>query len=312
MHIRPATEADYPRLVTITNQTHIRSLTLEDFTANLAHSLSQGRLAHKVLELEGEIAGYGLLSRGPWLPQGGFYLSVRVDPARSKAGVGSALVRALEEQAVAWGGNMVEVGVRDHRPDWLAFAEGRGYILKEHFFNSELDLALFDPEPFRPLIARAEASGYRFISMAEVPFDEGQRQFYELDMECSQDEPDKGPDWQPINYEEYRADTFAPDRYDPRAVIVAVKDGEWAGVSGCQFPPGRESAWVLFTGVRRPHRGHGLAQALKLLACEYVRSRGDYTKIATGNHARNQPMLAINQKFGFVPMPGSYILRKNL
>ncbi|MFZ5826956.1 MAG: GNAT family N-acetyltransferase [Bacillota bacterium] len=312
MHIRPAVEADYPRLVTIINQTHIRQFTLEEFRAELTHSAGQGPVCLLVTEVEGEIPGYGMLSRGPWLPPGGFYISVRVDPARSNQGVGSAILRALEEQAVAWGGSMAEVGVRDHRPDWLAFAEKRGYWLKEHFSNSELDLATFDPEPFRPMVTQAEGRGYRFVTMADLPVEEAQRRFYELDMECSQDEPDKGPDWQPIDYEEYRADAFAPDRYDPKGVVVALKDGEWAGVSGCHFPPGRQHAWVMFTGVRRPHRGHGLAQALKLLACEYVRSRGDYPMIATGNHVRNAPMLAVNQKFGFAPTPGSYILRKNL
>ncbi len=312
MQIRPATEADYLRLVEITNQTHIRSLTLEEFTADLTHSATLGHHAELVLELAGKIVGYGRISSSPWLPTGGFYLGVRVDPEYSGRGVGSALLRALEEQVVDHGGTMVEVGVRDHRPDWLAFAEHHGYRLKEHFFNSELDLSTFDPEPYRPLLAEAEANGYRFITMADLPPDEGQRAFYELDIECSRDEPDKGPEWQPTEYDAYRADTFAPHQYDPKAVFLAMKEGELAGTSGCSFPPGRKSAWVLFTGVRRQHRGHGLAQALKLLACEYVRSRGDYTRIATGNHAQNGPMLAINRKFGFVPMPGSYILRKTL
>ena len=312
MHIRPAIEADYPRLVAIANLTGVKPVSLEDFTSTLTHAAGRGPMACLALEREGEIAGYGMLSRGPWLPPNGFYIGVRVDPAYCGLGAGSAILRALEEQAAAWGATMLEAGVRDHRPDWLAFAEGRGYVMKEHFCNSELDLATFDPEPFRPALAAAAARGYQFITMADVPGEESERKLYELDMECSPDEPDKGPDWQPIDYAAWRADMLAPHHYDPRAIFLAVKEGEFAGVSGCQFPPGRPSAWVFFTGVKRAHRGHGLAQALKLLACEYVRSRGDYPRIATGNHARNQPMLAVNRKFGFVPMPGSYILRKAL
>lgn len=312
MYIRTATEADYPAMVAIANQTNVKPMTLEDFSASLSHQATRGPVCYLVAEQEGTIAGYGALSHGPWLPAGGVYIGVRVDPACSGRRIGSALLKTLEEQAVAWGATMVEVGVRDHRPDWLAFAQNRGYIMKEHFFNSELSLATFDPKPFLPLVAAAEAKGYRFITMADLPEEEAQRRFYELDMECSQDEPDKGPDWEPVDFEAYRADTFSPQKYDPRAVFVAVKDGEWAGTSGCEFPPGRDAAWVFFTGVRRTHRGHRLAQALKVLACEYVRHKDGYTKIATGNHARNQPMLAINRKFGFVPMPGSFILRKNL
>lgn len=313
MLIRPVSEADYPRLLAIANLTSIRPVTLEDFTSNLAHSARRGPMTALALEQEGEILGYGTLTRGPFLPPNAYYVGVRVDPAASNRGIGTALLSALEAEAAAWGATMLEAGVRDHRPDWRAFAERRGYVLKEHFFNSELDLATFDPEPFRPQLARAEAAGYQFRTMAEMPGEAAERELYQIDMDCSMDEPDKGPDWQPIDYQEWRRDLLAPTQYDPNAVFVALQDGQWAGISGCLFPPGREAAWVFFTGVRRQHRGQGLAQALKLLACEYVKAhRPDYRKIATGNHARNQPMLAVNQKFGFVPMPGSYILRKQL
>lgn len=37
-----------------------------------------------------------------------------------------------------------------------------------------------------------------------------------------------------------------------------------------------------------------------------------HSKIGTGNHERNQPMLAVNRKFGFKPLPGVYMYRKDL
>lgn len=96
--------------------------------------------------------------------------------------------------------------------------------MKEHFANSELDLSTFDPAPFRRLVAQADARGYQFITMADRPSAVAQRELYALDMECTADEPDKGPDWEPIEYEAYVLDYLAPDRYHPKAVYVAIKD----------------------------------------------------------------------------------------
>ncbi len=56
------------------------------------------------------------------------------------------------------------------------------------------------------------------------------------------------------------------------------------------------------TGVIAPFQGHKVATALKLRTVEYARQHG-YRTIRTFNSSRNEAMLAINRKLGFVPMP---------
>ena len=53
------------------------------------------------------------------------------------------------------------------------------------------------------------------------------------------------------------------------------------------------------TGVLPDYRGRGIAMALKLHTIEYVRQLG-YDCIKTDNDSINAPMLAINNKLGFV------------
>ena len=137
------------------------------------------------------------------------------------------------------------------------------------------------------------------------------RQVYELDTECTRDEPGIAPDWRPLTYEAYHREIFANEGFDPAGIFLAEKDGALAGVCGLHFPPDKEAAWTFFTGVRRAHRGRGLAQALKLLAVQYANRRG-CRKVGTGNHERNGPMLAVNRKFGFRPLTGVYAYRKHL
>lgn len=61
----------------------------------------------------------------------------------------------------------------------------------------------------------------------------------------------------------------------------------------------------MVTGVDRAHRGHGVAQALKLLAIRCARRYGAIY-IRTHNDSENAPILAINRKLGYQPQPGLY------
>ncbi|MDI6773518.1 MAG: GNAT family N-acetyltransferase, partial [bacterium] len=56
------------------------------------------------------------------------------------------------------------------------------------------------------------------------------------------------------------------------------------------------------TAVLPAHRGQGIAMALKVATIAYAQERG-YRVIRTFNSSRNEVMLAINARFGFVRMP---------
>jgi RimJ/RimL family protein N-acetyltransferase len=63
--------------------------------------------------------------------------------------------------------------------------------------------------------------------------------------------------------------------------------------------------------VLRSHRGRKIAQALKVLAARYARQAG-VRRISTHNDSLNAPILRINQKMGYQPQPGKYLLKSIL
>jgi GNAT superfamily N-acetyltransferase len=63
----------------------------------------------------------------------------------------------------------------------------------------------------------------------------------------------------------------------------------------------------MMTGVDRRYRSRGIATALKLLAIRCARRyRAAYLR--TNNDSLNAPMLAVNQKLGYISQPGWYRL----
>ena len=67
---------------------------------------------------------------------------------------------------------------------------------------------------------------------------------------------------------------------------------------------GAREAWLdqWLTATRTEVRGRGIALAMKLRVIRFALERG-YKTIRTDNDTRNAPMLAINDKLGFVRQP---------
>jgi len=310
--VRPATPEDWPILATIRNQRSLRSLSTDDFIRQERERSQQEPWVRLVAyQPDDVIAGHCVLFRNPWRPVGTYFLEGAVDEAHGRMGAGAALLAAAEQQARQWGQSILELEVRDDRPEGLAFLAKHGFQPIQHFLRSEIDLERFDPEPHRAPFLAAQRRGYRFLSLAHLDPAEGKRRVYQLDIDCARDEPGLGPDWTPLSYEAYAAELFDSPNFDPAGLFLAEKDGELVAMNGLHFPGGGAPAWTFFTGVRRDHRGQGLAQALKLLGLEYARQKG-YRRVGTSNHERNGAMLAVNRKFGFTPAPGIIAYQKRL
>jgi mycothiol synthase len=57
------------------------------------------------------------------------------------------------------------------------------------------------------------------------------------------------------------------------------------------------------TGVLSEYRGQHIALGLKVTSLEWVKTQG-YFEVRTWNDSSNAPILALNQKLGFVCVPG--------
>jgi mycothiol synthase len=309
--LRPLTPADYPQLLAIANQLNSVPVTMDEYVRRIAMRLQEGPFFRLVAEAPGgRICGSGTVFHPVWRAEGMYYVHIAIDPDSRGAGLGSLLWAAVERQARDWGATALMSDVRDDQPADLSFAEHRGFAVTQHYFQSEQDLERFDPSPFLHAITDAQALGYRFITMAEVDDAEGRRRLFELDQECTMDEPSYDPASK-TTFADYCRIVFADPVYDPKGVYIAVLGDDWAAMTGLHFTPGTGDAGVFFTGVRRAHRGKRLAQALKLLVARYARQRGA-RRIITGNNERNPAMLAVNRKFGFTPMPGAYMVERKV
>ncbi|MDE3229647.1 MAG: GNAT family N-acetyltransferase, partial [Chloroflexota bacterium] len=225
-------------------------------------------------------------------------------------GVGAALWRA----ALAWlrteGATGVEVDVRDNDPAALRFAEARGFGRERHRFESTLDLASFDETPFAGAIARAEAAGYRFFSLADVgDTEEAQRRDYEVNRRAALDTPGAWQTFMP--FADWRRNVCEASWYRLDGQIIAARGDEWVGLAAIGYFAVTNSMYNMITGVDREHRGRSVAQALKLLSIRCARRYGA-AYIRTHNDSENAPMLAINRKLGYQPQPGLYQCRLTL
>jgi RimJ/RimL family protein N-acetyltransferase len=75
---------------------------------------------------------------------------------------------------------------------------------------------------------------------------------------------------------------------------------------------GNDYAYNLFTGVDLAYRGRKLGQAVKVLALRYARFMLKVNTVRTHHNTKNLPMIAIDRKLGYIQMPGTFLMEKNL
>ena len=310
--IRPLKlETDLPRVAELMSQVDLEPVTVDQLREWWTHA-TEGEICRRVVLTEpgGEMVAYGSARRTPWDTPGRFWLALIVDQAWRRRGLGSRLYDDLTGFALEHGATRFEAEVRDNFPAGLRFAERRGFRIRRHNFESVLRLADFDATPFVGLIEAVEASGVRFSSLAELGDTEAaRRRLYAINRRLVYDIPGYDNEFDP--FEEFSRHVFQASWYRPEGQIVALDGETMVGLAAVGHFPATNSMYNMFTGVDPAYRGRHLALALKLLTVRLARRYGaDY--IRTNNDSDNAPMLAINRKLGYQPVPGLYWLTKTL
>ncbi len=302
---------DLERVVAIYNAWSLEPTTAEALMEREQREVVGERLQRLVaLNRMGEVIGYVETTRSPWSAAGHYEMELCVDRLWRQHGAGATLWSATLTWLRAEGAAQIEVQLRDNDVASQRFAEARGFLRGRHLFESTLDLASFDERLFADAIARTQAVGYRFFSLADVgDTEEARRRDYEINRRAALDIPGREQTFAP--FEEWRRFVCEASWYQPDGQIIAARGEEWVGMAAVGYFAATNSMYNMVTGVDRAHRGQGLAQALKLLAIRYaLRSGAVY--IRTHNDSENAPILAINRKLGYQPQPGLYLYTRDL
>ena len=226
-----------------------------------------------------------------------------VVPEHRGHGVGDALRETIERWVLEHGATELDAGIAEEDEGSLAWAAARGYVESGRSSRMVLDLTSIEPP------AVASPPGIAIVTWAERP--ELAPGLWEVAREAGPDIPGE-EDIDVGTFEEWleRDMRGAEDR--PAAVFVAVEDDAVLGYAKLSFSSDRtDRAFHDLTGVRRAQRGRGIAAALKATQIRWAKEHG-YESLQTSNELRNAPIRHLNAKHGYVPEPGTVIVRATI
>ncbi|MDF2628254.1 MAG: family N-acetyltransferase [Symbiobacteriaceae bacterium] len=269
----------------------------------------QGRLVSHcrdrfaAIDETGRMVGYADAWRAPWTTPGEMICSAVVDPAHRGRGAGRMLLDRVESTAREKGAAYIKAALKDSDPAALACVTGRGYTIDRHLFQSTLDPDAFDPAPFT-----TEAAGIRFFTLADEPGEATEHKLYELERVSQRDNPGSPGELMP--YDQWRLWVLESARVLPELFLFAADGDRLVGTTYMHTVEGG-GLHTIYTGVDPAYRGRGIALALKVRAVAAARRHGA-PYMRTDNDSQNGPMLAVNRKMGYRPLPGDYIVIKRL
>lgn len=238
---------------------------------------------------------------GGWhSPEGVARGEIRVVAEARGRGVGSDLLSELSAWAIGRGYSELMGPVQETDDASLAWAQRRGF--DEFGRNSllVLDLAAIDAP------AAAPPEGIEIVSWADRP--DVTRGIYEVAREAYPDVP--GEDEAEVSpYEEWLSMDMQGIGDSPEATFVALEGDEVVAYAKLSLSRARPTvAMHDITGVRRAWRGRGIAGSLKAAEIAWAKENG-YERLETQNEERNEPIRRLNERYGYVVMPGTITVR---
>jgi mycothiol synthase len=269
---RPATDADIDELTALVARDEEytlgrpSALTPADLRAWLS-SVDLGQNSW-VAEENGRPVAFGwILRRGDLATGVG-----AIDPEARGRGLGSALLDQIERRARETGAQRLQQVVLVGDAGGPGLLESRGFREVRRFYEMAIELDGSLPEP-------VVADGYTLESFRE----EEAREYFAAEDEAFHDH------WEhhPRPFDEWWKENRNQPEYDPTFWFVSrAADGEIAATAR-NYPNRNGGSWVDALGVRRPHRGRGLAKALLLHTFAESQRRG-MNRISLGVDAQSR------------------------
>jgi GNAT superfamily N-acetyltransferase len=279
---------------------------------------------HALASVDGVPVGRAIVTTRPLTPGVGAYLVVDVLPGHRGRGIGSALLRWVEETAGAAGETILKVsiahtvstpGERIAPPTGFGelsaddpgvrFLLRHGFSLEQVVRISVLDTSgLADRLP--ALLTDAGASGdHRLVEWTGPTPREWLDDLAVLHTRMSTDAPLGGlqgpPDpWDADRVAAHDARIAAGGQTVLTTAAEHVPTGRLVGFSEIYVPAGRTAAMQEDTLVLREHRGQRLGLRLKATTAQrLLRDAPHVEAVITYNAEENRPMLDVNEAMGF-------------
>jgi GNAT superfamily N-acetyltransferase len=289
LEIRPAGPADFPAAAALraANEPD-RIITAEGMRLWMGDLPERAALGCWLATDGGEPVGWAFAMRAWTQPDDGIgSVDVVVAPDRQRRGVGSALAAYVEEHCTDLGLHTVR-GMSLDTPSARAMATRHGFRETHAATTSTVDPRTVEPGPV--------PADVRLVPFADL---DDPAPVFALDLEVSQDVPGD-ESFEAMTLADWSARFWRTAMVDDDCSLVAYVDDELAGLTMLRVdrPTGR--AHNNITGVRRQHRGRGLARLLKSHSLHRAGALG-VTVAATENDETNAPMLAVNTGLGYRP-----------
>jgi GNAT superfamily N-acetyltransferase len=308
---------DYEALAQLQNQDNSEPVTAEILEAEDAKMYETGhtwkdengllagydRTRRVAINNEGVIVGYLNSWRAPWTEPGYICNHLIVDKNYRNQGIGSLLLAHALDWSQGIGASALISALWDNQPQYLDFAQNRGFVVERHTYQSVVHL---DSEQSGKLPSSEEllaASGVVIKTLAELADEHSLEKLFQLSIETMPDIPGymgTAPD-----YDSWRKWYLEVTGFTPEMVLIAVDGERFAGYTNVIFNQDTNGLYHEYTTVHRDYRGRKIAQALKLKAIELgIERKAAY--IRTDNDSLNEPILSINRKLGYLPERGHY------
>jgi mycothiol synthase len=266
----------------------------------------------------GNIAAMADVSAGGPVPRpdGAQVGGVSVARAHRGKGIGSALLAVIIDEAIRRKAPRFLAGGSAAHAESIEWAEKRGFREIGRRIEAFVELARFDPAPFRARVDEVRRSGIAFRSIDEVlDGREGEdresfiRALYDAETPMWEDIPWAAPTphWQ---YEHFRKLALESGQLIPEVSVVAY-DGDTIAALTTTGKRESQDAYTWMTGVGRDYRGRGIATAIKVEALSRAKAKGLRAMLTT-NDEPNKAMREINAKLGYQTLPAHIQLEKPL
>lgn len=303
--IRPFTSADYAGVASVDNTLYPDlPIPVDDLIHQDEHRPAHCKCGRWVVAQDGRIIAWAEYTQyeGRYHPQK-FHTAISVLPEHQGQGIGQQLYDTLRSALAPHDPIALNAQVRETQARGLQFVERRGFLESMRTWESEVDLADFDPAPWLPAVDKVTAQGFAIRSLHDLESDpDRNRKLHEAISAIRPDVPSPDPAT-PLDFDTFISSTLTDPAFLPEGYFVAVApNGQYAGVSALWRDSGDGILWTGLTGLRREYRGMSIAQALKVTALQWAKAQGK-KGVRTFNASNNARMLAINIQMGFKRKP---------